>query len=77
MKLKTLYKYQLTPEELEVVKIMYKTNKEISAELNVPFWAVNSRIDRILEKTEAKNRTQAIIKSLLLGYVTLDDLEDW
>lgn len=77
MKLREIYKYQLTPKELDVLKLMHKPTMDISQELNLPFGTVKSRIDRIMEKVEAKNRTQAIVKSLLLGYVKLDDLEDW
>ena len=77
MILKGIYKYQLTPKELEVVKLMYKSTPEISKELGLPYGTVKSRIDRIMEKVEAKNRTQAIVKSLLLGYVKLNDLEEW
>lgn len=77
MILKGKLRYQLTPKEFEVVKLLYKTNSEIAEELNLPFATVKSEVDRIMEKVEAKNRTQAIVKSLLLGYVKLDDLEDW
>ena len=77
MILKGKYKYQLTPKEFEVLKVMYKSTPEIVEELGLPYGTVKSRIDRIMEKVEAKNRTQAIVKSLLLGYVKLDDLEDW
>ena len=56
---------------------MYKSTPEIAEELGLPYGTVKSRIDRIMEKVEAKNRTQAIVKSLLLGYVELNDLEDW
>ena len=77
MILKGIYKYQLTPKELEVVKVMYKSTPEIAEELGLPYGTVKSRIDRIMEKVEAKNRTQAIVKSLLLGYIKLNDLEEW
>ena len=77
MILKGKHKYQLTPKELEVVKIIYKPALKIAEELGLPYGTVKSRIGRIMEKVEAENRTQAIVKSLLLGYVKLDDLEDW
>lgn len=77
MILKGKYKYQLTPKELEVAKLIYKSTSEISKELGLPYGTIKSRIDRIMEKVEAKNRTQAIVKSLLLDYVKLSDLEEW
>ena len=77
MKLKGIYRYQFTPKELDVLKLMYKSTSEIAEDLGLPHGTVKSRIDRIMEKVEAKNRTQAIVKSLLLGYIKLDDLEDW
>ena len=77
MILKGKYRYQLTPKEFEVAKLIYKSTPEIAEDLGLPHGTVKSRIDRIMEKVEAKNRTQAIVKSLLLGYVKLNDLEDW
>ena len=75
MKLKGKYKYQPTEKEMEVLKRIYKTDKEISEDLGIPDETVHSRVLRLYDKLDARTKAKAVIVALKLGYITLDDFE--
>ena len=67
---------QLHPRELEVLKVAAKgmSNKEISQELSISVFTVQTHIVNILQKLEANSRTEAVLRALKEGWITMDDL---
>ena len=75
MILKGKYKYQPTSREMEVLKRLYMTDKEIAEEISSNHHTVHSRVLRLLEKLDVKTRAEAVITALKLGYIELDDFD--
>ena len=67
---------QLHPRELEVLKVAAKglSNKEISQELSISVFTVQTHMVNILQKLEANSRTEAVLRALKEGWLTMDDL---
>jgi len=67
---------QLHPRELEVLKVAAKgmSNKEISQELSISVFTVQTHMVNILQKLEANSRTEAVLRALKEGWITMDDL---
>ncbi|MFZ0692806.1 MAG: response regulator transcription factor [Alphaproteobacteria bacterium] len=64
----------LTPRESEVLKMMVKgaTHKEIARALDLAEITVKLHVKRIVEKLNAKNRSEAIAKAVRDGLASLD-----
>ena len=64
----------LTSRELEVLKMVAKGmgNKEIAAALNIAEVTVKLHVSHVLEKLNAKDRTEAATAALKRGILTLD-----
>ena len=61
----------ISERELEVLQLLAsgKSNKEISASLNVSPNTVKTHVSRLFEKLDAGRRTEAILKALELGII--------
>ena len=61
----------LTPRETDVLQHLHqgKSNKEIARELDLKEVTVKLHVGSICRKLEAKNRTQAVLRAIALGFV--------
>ncbi len=68
-------KVLLTPRELESLHLMIEgyTSVEIANLLNIAERTAIFHINNIIEKLDAKNRTQAVARAILIGLVNPDD----
>jgi NarL family two-component system response regulator LiaR len=66
---------QLTRREIEVLRLASKglSNKDIADQLFLSLRTVKAHLTNIFDKMGCGSRTDAIIKGLKLGYITLDD----
>ena len=67
---------QLTTREMEILRLAARglSNKDISEKLNVSVHTVKGNLMDIFGKLEAASRTEAVMKGLLAGYISLDDI---
>jgi len=67
---------QLTPRETEILRLAAKgmSNKDIANELFLSLRTVKAHLTNIFNKMGCGCRTDAIIKGLRDGYITLDDI---
>jgi len=67
---------QLHPRELEVLRVAARglSNKEISHELSISVFTVQTHMVNILQKLDANSRTEAVLRALKEGWLTMDDL---
>ena len=67
---------KLTSRELEVLKLIAKgiSNKEIATELNISSRTVKSHMVDIFRKLNVSSRTEAVISSLRMGLINIDDI---
>jgi len=67
---------ELQPRELEVLKLAAKgmTNKQIAERLFVSGRTVQSHLVNIFRKLRVGSRTEAVLRALREGWLTLDDL---
>ncbi|MBA7566328.1 Transcriptional regulatory protein LiaR [subsurface metagenome] len=67
---------QLTPREIEILRLAAKgmSNKDIAGELFLGLRTVKAHFTNIFNKMGCGCRTDAIIKGLREGYITLDDV---
>ena len=66
----------LSNRELEVLKLATKgmNNKSIAQELFITVRTVKAHLSSIFSKMEVASRTEAIVKGMREGWITLDDL---
>jgi DNA-binding NarL/FixJ family response regulator len=66
---------QLTKREIEVLRLASKglSNKDIANQLFVSLRTVKAHLTNIFDKMGCGSRTDAIIKGLKIGYITLDE----
>lgn len=64
----------LTTRELEVLKLMNFSDKEISGILVVESTTIKTHIKNIMSKLHTSNRTHTLIKALKENIIQLDDL---
>ena len=69
--------HKLSDREIEVLKHVVdgKSTRAIAAELSITADTVKNHLTHSFKKLNAKNRTQAAIKAVVLGSVELPDLE--
>jgi NarL family two-component system response regulator LiaR len=67
----------LTPRETDVLRqlALGLSNKEIAAALRIGEETVKSHVAGILGRLQVENRSQAIVRAIKLGIVSLDELE--
>ena len=67
---------KLRTRELEVLKLVAKgkSNKEIAKELVISYRTVQTHLTTIFRKLEAGSRTEALVRALRNGWLTLNDL---
>jgi DNA-binding NarL/FixJ family response regulator len=67
---------KLTLRELEILKLIAKgiSNKEIAVELNISSRTVKSHMVDIFRKLDVSSRTAAVITSLRIGFINVDDI---
>ena len=67
---------QLTAREIEILRLAAKglSNKDISEQLGVSVHTVKGNLMDIFTKLEAASRTEAVMKGLLAGYISLEDV---
>jgi DNA-binding NarL/FixJ family response regulator len=67
----------LTIKEKEILRLIANGyfNKQIAVDFNVSEQAVKNCMTRILRKLDAVNRTEAVIKAVSCGVLTLDSDE--
>ena len=67
---------QLTPREIEILRLAARgmINRDIASELFLSLRTVKAHLTNIFNKMGCGCRTDAIIKALKEGYVTLDDI---
>lgn len=67
---------QLTPREMEILRLAARgmSNKEIAGELFLSLRTVKAHLTNIFNKMGCGSRTDAIIKGLRQGYISLDDM---
>ncbi|MCX7912017.1 MAG: response regulator transcription factor [Dehalococcoidales bacterium] len=67
---------KLTARELEILQLASRglSNKEISEKLFISLRTVKAHMTNIFNKLGCSSRTDAIIKGLKLGYISLDDM---
>ena len=63
----------LTKREIEVIKLVSQglENSEIAKELGISIHTVKANLEAIYYKLNAKNRIQAVIKSVQLNYIEI------
>jgi len=69
---------QLSERELEVLKLAAKgsSNNDIANELFLSVRTVKAHLSNIFNKMGVASRTEAIVKGVREGWITLDDLSD-
>jgi NarL family two-component system response regulator LiaR len=67
---------KFTSRELEVLKLIAKgiSNKEIATELSISSRTVKSHMVDIFRKLNVSSRTEAVIVSLRIGLISIDDV---
>jgi len=67
---------KLTTRELEILRLIAKgiSNKEIASELNISSRTVKSHMVDIFRKLDVSSRTEAVITSLRIGFINIDDI---
>jgi NarL family two-component system response regulator LiaR len=67
---------KLTTREIEVLKLIAEgiSNKEIADELSISSRTVKSHMVDIFRKLNVSSRTEAVITSLRIGFINVDDI---
>jgi DNA-binding NarL/FixJ family response regulator len=67
---------KLTTRELEILRLIAKgiSNKEIATELSISSRTVKSHMVDIFRKLDVSSRTEAVITSLRIGFISIDDI---
>jgi DNA-binding NarL/FixJ family response regulator len=68
---------QLTAREMEILRWAARglSNKELSEKLFISLRTVKAHMTNIFNKLGCSSRTDAIVKGLKLGYISLDDIQ--
>ncbi|MEE8566901.1 MAG: response regulator transcription factor, partial [Candidatus Bipolaricaulota bacterium] len=66
----------LTQRELDILKLVTKglSNKEIANELSLSARTVQRHLESIFIKLQVGSRTEAVVRALKEGWVTLNDV---
>ena len=66
---------KLTPRELEVLKLLCLTDKEIAKRLIISIGTVKCHIHNILDELVCETRQKALIKAIKLKIISIDEVE--
>lgn len=66
--------HKVTDSDLELIKRLCLSYKEIGKDLEIPAFTVNTQIARLIVKFGVESRTAVLVKALKLNLVTLDQL---
>lgn len=66
---------KLTPRELEVLKLLCLSDKDIAKRLIISIRTVKCHIHNILNKMVCETRQKALIKALKLKIIDIDEVE--
>jgi DNA-binding NarL/FixJ family response regulator len=63
----------LTPRELQVLRLLTEgaTNTQISERLNISSKTTKNHIAAIFQKLDSTNRTQAVVRAVVMGLIDL------
>jgi DNA-binding NarL/FixJ family response regulator len=66
---------KLTPREMDVLRLLAQglPNRKIAAQLSVNERTVKYHVSAILAKLEAANRTEAVMRAIEQGLITLEE----
>jgi two-component system NarL family response regulator len=66
---------ELTPRETDVLRqiVLGRSNKEIATALSIGEETVKSHVGSVFGKLQVENRSQAVVRALKLGIVSLDE----
>ena len=66
----------LSSREMDIIKLVIKgqSNKDIADELSLSVRTVQGHLGRMFDKLGVSSRTEAVVRALKEGWVTLDDL---
>ena len=72
----TIISGELTEREIGILKLMTRglTNKEIASELGLSIRTVQGHVAQIFNKIGVSSRTEAVVRGLQKGYITLEDV---
>jgi NarL family two-component system response regulator LiaR len=72
----TIIPGELTEREIGLLKLMTRglTNKEIASELGLSIRTVQGHVAQIFNKIGVSSRTEAVVRGLQKGYITLEDV---
>ncbi len=62
--------------ELEVVKQLHNSNYRIAENFEISYHTVEKHVENIFWKLEVTSRTEAVVKALRLGLITVSDFND-
>jgi DNA-binding NarL/FixJ family response regulator len=65
---------ELTPREMDVLRLLAQglPNRKIAAQLTINERTVKYHVSAILAKLEAANRTEAVMRAIEQGLITLE-----
>ena len=66
----------LTEREQKIMELLAKgmSNQTISKNLNISVHTTKAHLESIYDKLNVKNRVQAVIKSILLNLINVDEI---
>lgn len=64
----------LTPRELEILKLLCLTNSEIAQRLNITAVTVKAHVRHIFNKLTCSNRAEALVKAIKDGIIEADEV---
>jgi NarL family two-component system response regulator LiaR len=66
---------KLTPREMDVLRLLAQglSNRKIAAQLSINERTVKYHVSAILAKLEAANRTEAVMRAIEQGLITLEE----
>lgn len=67
---------KLTQRELEVLKLLCLSDKEIAKRLLIGKSTVKSHVRKLLDKLVCETRQKALIKALKLKIISIDEVEE-
>ncbi len=65
---------QVTCREREILSLLAFSNQRIALKLGISKRTVDTHIKNLCEKYESLNRTELLVKSLIQGCISVEDL---
>ena len=64
----------LTPREIEVLKLLCLTNKDIAQRLNISIVTVKAHVRHIFNKLACSNRVEATVIAIKKGIIQVEEV---